>query len=222
MRLRISKLLSKKSLVTRAVKAPGVWSNSVYHDDNRWMSAAISASSQAVGRSGVNPPVGCVLISQDGKLLAVGHTGRGGVPHAEVNALQNLSDVGRLALRGGTAYVTLEPCAHQGKTPPCSDALISAGIARLVVAVKDPDERVNGAGLNQINAANIKVRLGVMQLEAEKLLMGFINRLKTGKPYCSLKIATSIDGRVGFSNRKKLWLMWNLQLKIIRRHKLMN
>ena len=188
------------------VKARSVWSNSVSPDDNRWMSAAISASWQAIGRSGVNPPVGCVLISQVGKLLAVGHTGRGGVPHAEVNALQSLCDVGREALRGGTAYVTLEPCAHHGKTPPCSDALISAGIARLVVAVQDRDQRVNGAGLRQIAAANIKIRLGVMQQEAEELLSGFLTRLQSGKPFCSLKIATSMDGRVGLSDRKKRWL----------------
>ena len=188
------------------VKAQGVWSNSVSPDDNRWMSAAIAASRQAIGRSGANPPVGCVLISQGGKLLAVGHTGRGGAPHAEVNALQSLCDDGRSALKGGTAYVTLEPCAHHGKTPPCCDALISAGIARLVVAVQDPDQRVNGAGLNQISAANIKVRLGVMQREAEDLLCGFINRLQRDKPYCSLKIATSVDGRIGLSDRKKRWL----------------
>lgn len=188
------------------VRAQGVWSNSVSPDDNRWMSAAIAESWQALGRSGTNPPVGCVLISQDGKLLAVGHTGRGGAPHAEVIALQSLCDVGRSALKGGTAYVTLEPCAHHGKTPPCSDALISAGIARLVVAVQDPDQRVNGAGLNQIAAANIEIRLGVMQREAEDSLCGFINRLHKGKPYCSLKIATSIDGRIGLSDRKKRWL----------------
>ena len=206
MKPRISKLLSKKSLVIKVVEAQGVWSNSDSPDDNRWMSAAISASWQAIGRSGVNPPVGCVLISQDGKLLAVGHTGRGGVPHAEVSALQSLCDVGRSALHGGTAYVTLEPCSHHGKTPPCSDALISAGIARLVVAVKDPDRRVNGAGLHRIAAANIKIRLGIMQSEAEEPLLGFMNRLQEGRPYCSLKIATSMDGRVGLSDRKKRWL----------------
>ncbi len=206
MRRRISKLLSKKSLVIKVVKAQGVWSNSGASDDNRWMSAAISASWQALGRSGVNPPVGCVLISKDRQLLAVGRTGRGGVPHAEVDALQSLCDVGRSALKGGTAYVTLEPCAHQGKTPPCSDALIGAGIGRLVVAVQDPDQRVNGAGLSQIAAANIDIRLGVMQREAEELLLGFKNRLQKGKPFCSLKIATSMDGRVGLSDRKKRWL----------------
>ena len=145
------------------VKTQGVWSNSFSPDDNRWMCAAISASWQAVGRSGVNPPVGCVLISQDGRLLAVGHTGIGGVPHAEVNALHSLCDVGRSALQGGTAYVTLEPCAQEGKTPHCSDAWISAGIARLVVAVRDPDPRVNGAGIRQIAAEEIKNKLGVMK-----------------------------------------------------------
>ena len=170
------------------------------------MSAAISASWQAIGRSGANPPVGCVLISEDGRLLAVGHTGRGGVPHAEVNALQSLCDDDRSALQGGTAYVTLEPCSHQGKTPPCSGALIGAGIARLVVAIQDPDHRVNGAGLNQIAAANIKISLGVMQVEAEEVLLGFINRLQKGKPLCSLKIATSMDGKVALSDRKKRWL----------------
>ena len=188
------------------VETQGVWPNSVSPDDNRWMSAAIAASMQAIGRSGTNPPVGCVLVSREGKLLALGHTGRDGAPHAEVNALQSLCDVGRSALKGGTAYVTLEPCAHHGKTPPCSDALINAGIARLVVAVKDPDQRVNGAGLNQIAAAHIKISLGVLQPEAEKILCGFITRLQTGKPYCSIKIAASIDGRVGLSDRKKRWL----------------
>ena len=124
MRRKISKLLSKKSLVTKVAKTQGVWSEAVTPDDNRWMSAAIAASWRAVGRSGINPPVGCALVSRDGNLLAVGHTGRGGVPHAEVSALQSLCNAGRSALQGGTAYVTLEPCSHHGKTPPCSDALI--------------------------------------------------------------------------------------------------
>ena len=128
------------------------------------------------------------------------------MPHAEVSALQSLCNAGRSALQGGTAYVTLEPCSHHGKTPPCSDALIRAGIARLVVGAQDPDQRVNGAGLSHISAANIEVRLGVMHLEVEELLSGFITRLQTGKPFCSLKIATSMDGRVGLSDRKKRWL----------------
>jgi len=192
--------------VTELVEAQKNWPNSTPPEDYRWMRAAIAASSQAVGRSGVNPPVGCVLVSEDGKLLSVGHTGKGGVPHAEEAALQSLCNVGREALRGGTAYVTLEPCVHHGKTPPCSDALIAAGIARLVVALQDPDQRVNGAGLNQMAAANIKVQIGVMRADAEEHLDGFINRVRSGKPLCALKIATSMDGRVALFDRKKRWL----------------
>ena len=200
------KPLLKKSLVIKSVKVQDAWSNLTSPDDIRWMRAAIAASWQAVGRSGINPPVGCVMVSEDGKLLAVAHTGKGGVPHAERAALNSLCDVGRAALRGGTAYVTLEPCVHHGKTPPCSNALIAAGISRLVVAVQDPDQRVNGAGLDQMAAANIKILLGVMKSDAAEPLCGFINRIQIGKPFCSLKIATSIDGRVGLSDRKKRWL----------------
>ena len=192
--------------MTKAAKIQYPRSNSVSAIDKRWMRAAIAVSRQAVGRSGANPPVGCVLVSKDGKLLAVGHTGKGGVPHAEVAALQSLCDSALADLRGGTAYVTLEPCAHHGKTPPCSEALIGAKIARLVVSVQDPDQRVDGAGLDQIAAANIEILLGVMRPEAEQVLVGFLNRIENGKPFCSLKIATSIDGRVGLFDRKKRWL----------------
>ncbi len=202
----ILKPLSKKSLVTRSVKEPDFLSNSISPDDIRWMRAAIAVSRQAVGRSGVNPPVGCVLISADGRLLSVGHTGKGGVPHAERAALQNLCVVDRAALKGGTAYVTLEPCTHHGKTPPCSDALIGAGIKRLVVALEDPDPRVNGAGLDQLRAANIEVRLGVLQLEYEEIILGFVNRIQSSKPFCSLKIASSIDGKIALADKQKRWI----------------
>ncbi len=192
--------------MTKAAKIQYPRSNSISAIDKRWMRAAIAVSWQAVGRSGANPPVGCALVSKDGKLLALGHTGKGGVPHAEVAALQSLCDTARADLRGGTAYVTLEPCAHHGKTPPCSEALIGADIARLVVSVQDPDQRVDGAGLDQIAAANIEILLGVMRPEAEEVLVGFLNRIQNGKPFCSIKIATSIDGRVGLFDRKKRWL----------------
>ncbi len=192
--------------MTKAATIQYPRSNSISAIDKRWMRAAIAVSWQAVGRTGVNPPVGCVLVSKDGKLLAVGHTGKGGVPHAEVAALQSLCDTARADLRGGTAYVTLEPCVHHGKTPPCSEALIDADIARLVVSVQDPDQRVDGAGLDQIAAANIEILLGVLRSEAEEVLVGFTNRIQNGKPFCSVKIATSIDGRVGLIDRKQRWL----------------
>ena len=164
------------------------------------------AAKRGIGRSGVNPPVGCVLIGADGQLLASGHTGAGGVPHAESAALANLDDTGRIAPQGGTAYVTLEPCAHHGKTPPCADALIAAGIARLVVAIQDPDPRVNGNGLAQIANEGIIVCLGVEAVLASETLKYFICKIQNGKPYCSLKIAASIDGRIALSDRKKRWL----------------
>ncbi|MDB3879768.1 bifunctional diaminohydroxyphosphoribosylaminopyrimidine deaminase/5-amino-6-(5-phosphoribosylamino)uracil reductase RibD [Alphaproteobacteria bacterium] len=182
------------------------WSNPVFPEDARWMRAAIMAAKRGIGRSGVNPPVGCVLISAGGQLLASGHTGAGGVPHAESVALTNLDAAGRIALQGGTAYVTLEPCAHHGKTPPCADALIAAGIARLVVALQDPDPRVNGNGLAQIAEKGIIVCLGVEAALSNESLRYFIHKIQTHKPYCSLKIASSLDGKIALSDRKKRWL----------------
>ena len=200
------KLLSKKSLVSKAAKTQGFRSNPVFPEDTRWMRAAIMAAKRGVGRSGVNPPVGCVLIGVDGQLLASGHTGVGGVPHAESAALASLDNAGRIALQGGTAYVTLEPCTHHGKTPPCADALIAAGIARLVVALKDPDPRVNGNGLAQITKKGISVTLGVEATLATEYLKYFIHKIHNDKPYCSLKIATSLDARIALSDRRKRWL----------------
>ena len=170
------------------------------------MRAAIMAAKRGIGRSGINPPVGCVLIGAGGQLLASGYTGAGGVPHAESAALASLDDAGRIALQGGTAYVTLEPCAHHGKTPPCADALIAAGIARLVVALQDPDPRVNGNGLAQIAKKGIIVCLGVEEALAIESLKYFFHKIHNDKPYCSLKIATSLDGKIALSDRKKRWL----------------
>ena len=200
------KPLSKKSLVSKAVKTQDFMANPVFPNDARWMGAAIAESRRAVGNSGVNPPVGCVLVTAGGHLLASGHTGVAGVPHAEASALATLDDMGRSAIRGGTAYVTLEPCAHHGKTPPCADALIAAGIARLVVAIKDPDTRVNGAGMQRIAAAGIEVCLGVKAKEAHDVMRGFINRIQYNKPLCSLKIAASIDGKIALADGEKRWL----------------
>ena len=200
------KPLSKKSLVSKAVKTQDFRSNPVFPEDARWMRAAIMAAKRGIGRSGINPPVGCVLIGAGGQLLASGHTGAGGVPHAETAALANLDDAGRVALQGGTAYVTLEPCVHHGKTPPCTGALIAAGIARLVVALQDPDPRVNGNGLAQMAKQGIIVCLGVEAVLSSESLKYFINKIHNHKPYCSLKIATSLDGHIALSDRKKRWL----------------
>ena len=172
------------------------------------MRVALAAGRRAAGRSGSNPPVGCALVSADGVLLSEGHTGPGGVPHAEAAALENLrqraGDLQRLA--GGTAFVTLEPCAHHGKTPPCITALIDAGIARLVVALQDPDHRVDGAGMTAASAAGIAVIAGVGAAEASDQLLPFIYRVQNNKPFCSLKVASSLDGRIALADRKRRWL----------------
>ena len=146
------KLLLKRNSGNKAVSVPA-------EIDKRWMRAAIAQSRHAEGRTQSNPPVGCVILDKLGCLCAVAHTGMDGVPHAETQALDM---AGKLA-KGSTVYVTLEPCAHYGKTPPCIEALIAAGVARIVVAIGDPDARVNGRGLEMARAAGIKVNIGVDQ-----------------------------------------------------------
>lgn len=170
--------------------------------DKRWMRAAIAQSRCAEGRTASNPPVGCVIIDKSGRLCAAAHTAFGGVPHAETQALEM---AGSSSL-GGTVYVTLEPCAHHGKTPPCVDALISAGIARLVVAVGDPDERVSGRGLEMAKAAGIVVDIGIEAAKARTILNGFLWRIRYGRPLVWLKTATSIDGAIALADGKKRWL----------------
>lgn len=166
------------------------------------MRAAIAQSRHAEGRTQSNPPVGCVILDKSGRLCAAAHTGIGGVPHAETQAL----DMAGKSAKGGTVYVTLEPCAHHGKTPPCIDALIAAGVARIVVAVGDPDARVNGRGLEMARAAGIEVNLGVESVAAMAVLHGFLRRISAGKPYVWLKTAASLDGGIALSDGKKRWL----------------
>ena len=170
--------------------------------DKRWMRAAIAQSRHAEGRTQSNPPVGCVILDKSGRLCAAAHTGLGGVPHAETQALDM---AGKLA-EGGTVYVTLEPCAHQGKTPPCVDALVAAGVVRIVVAVVDPDVRVNGRGLEIARAAGMDINLGVESAAAMTVLNGFLQRIVHRKPHVWLKTATSLDGRIALSDSKKCWL----------------
>lgn len=145
--------------------------------DERWMDAALALASAGLGRVWPNPSVGCVLV-RDGALVGSGRTADGGRPHAETEALANAGT----AARGATAYVTLEPCSHWGKTPPCADALIAAGVARVVVALEDPDPRVHGAGLRRLVDAGIALTLGVRAAEAALLNAGFFSRIRTGEP----------------------------------------
>ena len=147
-----------------------------------------------------NPKVGCVLV-RDGDILGEGHHAGAGRPHAEIVALRSTGDT-----RGATAYVTLEPCTHHGRTPPCTSALIDAGIARVVVAMRDPDARVGGRGLKQLAGAGIEVVTGILEPEARALNRSYIHHRLTGRPLVSLKLALSLDGRLAAPDGSARWI----------------
>ena len=148
-----------------------------------------------------NPMVGCVIVAGD-SVVGEGWHEIAGEPHAEVNALRAAGD--RAA--GGTVFVTLEPCAHQGKTPPCVDALIEASVARVVVAMRDPFDKVAGRGIDALQEAGIETEVGLMQSAAESLNAGFISRVSRGRPYVRLKIAASLDGAIAMSSGESQWI----------------
>lgn len=161
--------------------------------DAHFMARAIALSLTHLGQTGSNPSVGCIIVSKDGAVVGDGVTAIGGRPHAEVVALAIAGD----HARGATAYVTLEPCAHYGKTPPCANALVAADIGRVVVSLIDPDERVAGKGLEILRDAGIDVTTGVLQAEAEQALQAYLMRKRAGRPFVTLKLAVSADGKIG-------------------------
>ena len=161
-------------------------------DDERFMAAAIRLSRWHLGATGANPSVGCVIV-RDGVIVGRGVTARGGRPHAEPQAIAEAGG----AARGATAYVTLEPCSHHGKTPPCAEALIACGVGRVVVAATDPDARVSGRGLRMLADAGIEVTSGVLEAEAEVQLEAYMNRQRRKRPQVTLKLAVSADGMIG-------------------------
>lgn len=162
---------------------------------------ALRLASRGLGNVWPNPAVGCVLI-RDGRVVGRGWTQPGGRPHAEVAAL---AQAGALAA-GATAYVTLEPCAHHGRTPPCAEALIAAGVARVVGAMTDPDPRVGGRGFAILRAAGIAVTEGVCAGPARLMQAGFLSRIERGRPFVTLKLATSFDGRIATSTGESQWI----------------
>lgn len=170
-------------------------------EDRGFMAMALRLAARGLGRVAPNPAVGCVLV-KDGRVLARGWTQPGGRPHAETEALKRAGD----AARGATAYVTLEPCAHHGKTPPCADALVAAGISRVVVAVGDPDPRTAGKGIARLEAAGIETEVGVLAQEAADLNRGFLSKVQKGRPMVSLKIAQSLDGRIASVTGHSQWI----------------
>jgi len=169
--------------------------------DREFMHEAIELAANGLYDTKPNPAVGCVLV-QDGRVLARGWTAPAGGPHAERVAL---AAAGAQA-RGATAYVTLEPCCHQGLTGPCTRALIEAQVARVVFAGHDPNPRVNGAGERELAAAGIEVEGGVLEREAEPLNRGFFARMRRGRPWVRLKIAASLDGRTALANGESQWI----------------
>ena len=169
--------------------------------DSIGMAQALRLAEQGLYGTSPNPRVGCVLV-RDGEVVGTGWHQRAGEPHAEVHALRAAGE----AARGATAYVTLEPCSHHGRTPPCAEALIEARVARVVVAVQDPNPEVAGAGIARLRAAGIAVECGLMETEARELNIGFFARMMRGMPWLRSKIAMSLDGRTALGNGKSQWI----------------
>ena len=169
------------------------------------MHEALTLARAAIGLTDPNPRVGCVLVAADGRVIGRGHTQQAGGPHAEVMALFDAVANGQ-SPRGATAHVTLEPCAHHGRTPPCCDALIEAGIARVVMAMEDPFPLVAGQGAARLRAARIEVVEGELADEAYELNIGFFSRVQRGRPWVRLKAAVSLDGRTALNNGASQWI----------------
>lgn len=165
------------------------------------MALALTLGRRGRGNTWPNPAVGCVLVNQ-GRIVGRGWTQRGGRPHAETVALAQAGN----AARGATAYVTLEPCAHHGQTPPCAEALVKAGVARVVAAIEDNDARVAGRGFEILRAAGITVDVGVCADEAARDLRGFILRTDQGRPFVTLKLAATLDGRIATATGESQWI----------------
>ena len=172
--------------------------------DHQLMSEALAEAQKALYLSNPNPRVGCVIV-KDGRVIGRGHTQRVGGPHAEVQALADVKAKG-LDPAGSTVYVTLEPCNHTGRTPPCVDALIEARPAMVIVAMSDPNPLVGGKGLERLKATGIEVRCGLLEAEAKVLNRGFISRMTRGLPWVRMKIAASLDGKTALPNGQSQWI----------------
>ena len=170
-------------------------------EDTRHMARALQLARRGLNGTSPNPRVGCVLV-REGRVIGEGYHARAGEPHAEVVALRAAGP----EARGASAFVTLEPCSHHGRTPPCADALLAAGIARVVVAVEDPDPRVSGNGIARLRAAGVPVDTGVLAAESRELNAGFFHRHERGRPWLCCKLAMSLDGRTAMASGESRWI----------------
>lgn len=169
--------------------------------DHAFMAQALRLAERGLFSTSPNPRVGCVLV-KDGVVVGEGWHERAGEAHAEVHAL----NAAGATAQGATAFVTLEPCSHFGKTPPCADALIAAGVARVVAAMADPNPQVAGRGLAKLRAAGIEVACGLMEAQARELNIGFVSRMERGRPWVRLKAAASLDGKTALNNGQSQWI----------------
>lgn len=169
--------------------------------DHQCMAEALRLAALGLSSTQPNPRVGCV-VAKDGQLIGRGFHQRAGEAHAEIFALREAG----AAARGATAYVTLEPCSHHGRTPPCAEALLAAGVTRVVIAMQDPHTVVNGAGARLLQEAGVTVESGLMQAEAEDLNPGFLQRMRHGRPWVRVKLAASLDGRTALASGESQWI----------------
>jgi diaminohydroxyphosphoribosylaminopyrimidine deaminase/5-amino-6-(5-phosphoribosylamino)uracil reductase len=171
------------------------------NNDQTFMARALQLARQGIYSTHPNPRVGCVIV-RDGQIIGEGWHVRAGEPHAEVHALRAAGE----RARGATAYVTLEPCSHHGRTPPCAEALVQAGVARVVAAMTDPNPQVAGNGLKRLAEVGIEVASGVLEAESRALNAGFIKRMEQGLPWVRVKLAMSLDGRTAMASGESQWI----------------
>ena len=176
--------------------------NSFSATDARYMARALELARRGIYSTDPNPNVGCVIITPDGAVVGEGWHERAGEAHAEVRALAQAGE----RARGATVYVTLEPCSHHGQTPPCVDALIAAGVVKVVCAMQDPNPQVAGSGLEKLHNAGAVVQSGLLEPEARLLNQGFVTRMETGRPWVCVKLAVSVDGRTALASGESKWI----------------
>jgi diaminohydroxyphosphoribosylaminopyrimidine deaminase / 5-amino-6-(5-phosphoribosylamino)uracil reductase len=187
-------------------------------DDDRYMAAALRLATRGLGRTWPNPAVGALVVDKDGSIVGAGTTAPGGRPHAEAIAL---SQAGSNAV-GGTLYVTLEPCAHQGKTPPCCEAIVAAGIARIVCPIPDPDARVAGNGFQKMRDAGVEFAIGLHADRARRITAGHISRVIRNRPYIQLKLAISADGFIARDNTAQIAITGEASRALVHRMRAMS